>query len=236
MKAFILAGGIGSRLRPLTDNVPKCMVKVGDEMIIDRQIDSLINAGINDIYVCTGYLSEILKEHINKKYNFVKFIYNEDYLETNNMVSMYLAKSEACGENIIVMNSDVFIEPEYIKVLIDSPIENCILTEKGRYEEENMKIIVKNDSIVAISKQISAQECYGTTIDIYKFSKEFTQQWFDVMKDFIENKNEKKLWNEVGINEMFKKFNVKPVNIGNMWFEIDNLDDLENAKKLFNKY
>ena len=76
MKAFILAAGIGSRLRPITDEVPKCMVKVGDETIIERQLKSLVGAGINEIYVCTGYKNDVLEGFVKEKYPFVKFQIN----------------------------------------------------------------------------------------------------------------------------------------------------------------
>ena len=235
MKAVILAAGIGSRLRPITDEVPKCMVKVGDETIIERQLYSIINAGIKDIVVCTGYKNNILENFIKEKYDFVKFIHNEDYLKTNNMYSMYLTKDYIGDDNVIVMNADVFVEPEYVKLLAQSEYENCILTECGRYEEENMKIIFDGEKINSISKQISKEDAYGTTIDMYKFSKEFVQKWYDVMNNIINVENQKNMWNEVAINEMFKYENVVPLNIGKMWFEIDNHEDLEKARILFEK-
>lgn len=235
MRAFILAAGIGSRLRPITDKVPKCMVKVGNEEIIKRQLFSLVNAGITDIYVCTGYKNEILKEFISKEYDFVKFIHNENYLSTNNMYSMWLSKEFSYNEDVIVMNADVFVDPGYIKMLVDSKIENCIPVQKGRYEEESMKIVFDGNKITEISKQIKPEEAYGTSIDIYKFSKKFTIKWFEVMEDIIFNKKEENKWNEVAINEMFKYETVLPLEIGNMWYEIDNYDDLEKAITLFHK-
>lgn len=234
MKAFILAAGIGSRLRPITDKVPKCMVKVGNETIIERQLYSLINAGIKDIFVCTGYKNNVLENFIKNKYNFIKFIHNDNYLETNNMYSMLLTKNEAYGENVIVMNADVFVDPEYIKKLVNTKLKNCILVEKNRYEEENMKIIYDGNKITNISKQIKKEDAYGTTIDMYKFSKEFTKKWFEIMEDIIYNKQEKNMWNEVAIDKMFEYYDVKPLEINNMWFEIDNYEDLENARNLFN--
>jgi len=236
MKAFILAAGIGSRLSPITDEVPKCMVKVGDETIIERQLYSLKNAGVEEIFVCTGYLNEVLEDFIKQKYDSVKFIHNDKYLETNNMFSMYLTKNEAYNEDVIVMNADVFVDPEYIKKLVESPIENCILTEKDRYEEENMKIIVDSShNIKSISKTVGLEESYGTTIDMYKFSKKFTIKWFEIMEDIIVKQNQKNMWNEVAINEMFQYEDVKPLEIGNMWFEIDTYEDLEKARELFHK-
>ncbi len=232
-RAIILAAGIGSRLRPLTDLVPKCMVKVNGEYIIDRQIEALIRAGVTDILVCSGYKSDVLKQHLEKSYPSIKILEIPEYESTNNMYSMFRTKDFSYDHDIIVMNADVFVSYDYVKKLILSPIPNAILTERGRFEEENMKIVCNHGTISQISKQIEQKNAFGTTIDLYKFSKEFTKKWFEIMNEYINVKCEKKLWNEVGINDMFRFFNVKPITIGKYWFEIDNIEDLRNANALF---
>ena len=58
MKAIILAAGIASRLRPLTDNCPKCLLEIGGKCLLQRSFDGLIKNGINDFVVVTGYLHE----------------------------------------------------------------------------------------------------------------------------------------------------------------------------------
>ena len=93
MKAVILAAGIGSRLRPLTDNVPKCMVEVNGIKIIEKQIKSLLNNGIKEIAVVTGYQHEILNKYLNENFPFIEIIDNKEYLKTNNMYSMFLTKN-----------------------------------------------------------------------------------------------------------------------------------------------
>lgn len=68
MKAVILAAGVGSRLRPITNDIPKCMVSVNGIRIIDKQIDNLLKVGINEIYVVSGYKHDILIDHLIKSY------------------------------------------------------------------------------------------------------------------------------------------------------------------------
>ena len=84
MKALILAAGLGTRLAPLTDSVPKCMVKVNHLTIIEKQIENLISNDIKDITVVSGYKHDVLEEFVTKKYPFIKFITNENYLNNNN--------------------------------------------------------------------------------------------------------------------------------------------------------
>ena len=62
MQAIILAAGLGTRLRPITDEVPKCMVSVNGIRIIDKQIDNLHKAGVKDIVVVGGYKADVLKK------------------------------------------------------------------------------------------------------------------------------------------------------------------------------
>ena len=82
MQAIILAAGLGTRLRPITDEVPKCMVSVNGIRIIDKQIDNLHKAGVKDIVVVGGYKADGLKKHL-ERYNGITFVENSRYAETN---------------------------------------------------------------------------------------------------------------------------------------------------------
>ena len=77
MRAIILAAGMGSRLTPLTLNMPKPLIKINNESIIERQIKFIREIGINEIIVMTGYLKEEI-EFLKEKYG-VKIIYNDKY-------------------------------------------------------------------------------------------------------------------------------------------------------------
>lgn len=98
MKALILAAGIGSRLAPLTDEVPKSMICVTDKTILENQIEILQKNGITDITVVTGYKGSIIEEFVNQKYDNIRIINNIDYLTTNNMYSAFLAKENFDGQ------------------------------------------------------------------------------------------------------------------------------------------
>ena len=87
MNAIILAAGLGSRLKPLTKEVPKPLVKVNGLSLIERQIYLLKEAGICEIVIVIGYMSDKFK-FLEKKYN-VKLIYNNKYKEYNNIYSLY---------------------------------------------------------------------------------------------------------------------------------------------------
>lgn len=233
MKALILAAGLGTRLAPLTDSVPKCMVKVNHLTIIEKQIENLISNDIKDITVVSGYKHDVLEEFVTKKYPFIKFITNENYLNNNNMFSAYLARNYLSGESFYMMNADVFFDEDIIAELSKDKYKNAIATQKGEYIEESMKIKYDGDKITEISKQIKKEDSFGTTIDVYKFSKEASEAFFQKCVDYIENKNELNLWSEVAINDIFNEINFIPCIIKGRWVEIDNFEDLTLAKSIF---
>lgn len=233
MKALILAAGLGTRLAPLTDSVPKCMVKVNHLTIIEKQIENLISNDIKDITVVSGYKHDVLEEFVTKKYPFIKFITNENYLNNNNMFSAYLARNYLSGESFYMMNADVFFDEDIIAELSKDKYKNAIATQKGEYLEESMKIKYDGDKITEISKQIKKEDSFGTTIDVYKFSKDASEAFFQKCINYIENRKELNLWSEVAINDIFNEINFIPCIIKGRWVEIDNFEDLTLAKSIF---
>lgn len=235
MKAVILAAGIGSRLRPLTNEIPKCMVEVNGTKIIEKQIKNLLKNNINDILVIVGYKQEKIRKYLQENFSFVKIIENKKYLETNNMYSMSLAKEFINNESFIFMNADVFFEKKIITELLEDKREDLIVCDNGKYLEESMKIVInyKEKNIEKISKQIVEKEAYGTTIDIYKLSKKSTIKFFNIIENYIKEKKEINMWTEVAIQELLKEEKFYSKDTKFKWVEIDNFDDLRQAEELF---
>lgn len=237
MKAIILAAGLGTRLRPITNDVPKCMVSVNGQPIIDKQINNLIENGLlqSDIVVVGGYKGDILAKHIKELYPEVSVVSNSRYNETNNMYSLYLALT-AIGEcDFLLMNADVYYDSNIIKGLIEHiEAPNAIACDRSQYLEESMKICTSKEGYIThISKQITDKEYFAVSIDVYKISKDSSKALIKVIKDFIEVKKDENSWTEVALDMLFKTENFKPYIIGGRWFEIDNHDDLRAAEILF---
>lgn len=87
MKAIILAAGLGTRLRPLTDDKPKCLVPVNGTPMVERQLQFLREAGITEITIVSGYRAEKLA-YLKDMYG-VDIVHNERYASGNNILSMY---------------------------------------------------------------------------------------------------------------------------------------------------
>ena len=90
MIAIILAAGMASRLRPLTNNTPKCLLKIGERSLLQRSIDALIINGIKEFVIVTGYLHNQIEDFVKQQYPDINisFIHNEIYNSTNNIYSL----------------------------------------------------------------------------------------------------------------------------------------------------
>lgn len=233
MKAVLLAAGLGTRLRPITNEVPKCMVPVNGMPIIEKQINNLVENGVEEIFVVAGYKRDVLKAFLNEKFPFVYVIDNDVYDTTNNMFSLFMAKDLVRGSEFLLMNSDVFHDANIETGMINSKEANMVACEYGRYIEESMKITVDDGVITHISKQIPPQEAYATSIDVYKIGVEAGDILFDMCIDIIENQGNRNSWTEVALDKIFSKVEFNPYKIEGRWFEIDNYEDLAAAEELF---
>ena len=233
MKALILAAGLGTRLAPITNDIPKSMVPVNGCPILMKQINNLHENGIEDITVISGYKGEIIESAIREKFPEIQVIRNTDFSTTNNMYSAYLAKEKLEGEAFLMMKADVFYDSSVIKALMDDPNDNAIVTDIGRYLEESMKVSEKDGRLVSISKAITQEEALGASIDVYKFSSEGGKAFFEKCAEYIEDKKELNMWSEVALNEILEDIVFKACPLVGRWVEIDNHDDLAEAERLF---
>lgn len=234
MKALILAAGLGTRLAPITDDYPKCMTVVAEgKSIIEKQIDNLHSVGINDITVITGYKADVLQNFLESKYDDLNIIESTNYRTTNNMFSAFLGVPYVKGQEFLMMNADVFFDTSVLKSLVDFEASDAIVTDIGRYIEESMKVVEQNKRLVKISKTITPEEALGCSIDVYKFSIDSSNKFFDKCGEYINDKKELKMWSEVALNDILPECNFKACPLNGRWFEIDNHDDLRDARILF---
>ncbi len=240
MKVIILAAGVGSRLRPITNTKPKCLVKVCGKSIIEWQIEAYLSAGIKqkDLYLLIGYESSQIRALLSLQYNEINYVENKIYNKTNNMFSLKLGLDSlklVNNESLIISNGDCIYDFTIISSLLENREKNLIPCEKDVYFEENMKISVKNKHIVDISKKISEEHFYGTSIDIYKLSFDSVIKLQKIIEGIIAEDNNS--WSEVALDVLFKEIKAVPMDIsGQKWMEIDNIEDLVKAETIFAKF
>jgi HAD superfamily hydrolase (TIGR01450 family) len=239
MNAIVLSAGIGSRLKPLTDSKPKTMVEVNGTPMIGYIIRALARVGASQIVICTGYLSQVIREYCGKEFPSlaIRFVENEDYLTTNNMYSLYLAREFLDGD-CLIMNGDLCFDADILELLIAQKA-TAFAVDVGRYLGESMKVMVRGGHITGISKALAPDEAYGCSIDIYRIATGDTKLLVGEMHKIIEAEHDRNQWTEVMLHRLCStgRLRAKPVGIGSFrWYEIDDFRDLGEAELLFNPH
>lgn len=217
MKGIILAAGVASRLRPLTDNTPKCLLPVGEKSILQRTMDNLILHGINEIIIVTGYLEDMITSFVEKNYPDLKvdFISNEKFDSTNNVYSLWLAKELIAGSDIILMDSDIVFDHRIIKLLKNNTIKNPLAVRfEDNMGEEEMKVLVDDDNrILSISKEINPEEAAGESMGMAKFDHEFVDKLLTII--------ERRIFEEGLDNEFYEAAFQEAIKQGNDLYAVD---------------
>jgi histidinol-phosphate/aromatic aminotransferase/cobyric acid decarboxylase-like protein/choline kinase len=246
MKAIILAAGYGNRMRPLTDNLHKTMVTVAGKTIIGRIIDGLLENGIADIVVVTGYRAEELKTYLTATFTNVKFtfVHNEKYRETNNIYSMALAfECITFDTDILLIESDLIYRPEIIKRLINSPYDNVALVDKYRHGMDGTVVTVQEQRITNVIPSHLQPENFDfsdkyKTLNIYKFSKELCETSFKKLLVYYARTIDNNCYYELilGILIYMQKETIHAVIVeGESWSEVDDPNDLQVAEFAFHR-
>lgn len=225
MRAILLAAGMGTRLRPLTENTPKSLIEIGGEPLAERQIKYLNDIGIKDIYIVTGYLSEKF-EYLREKYG-VTLINNEFYDKYNNIYSMYLAK-DYLGDSYVI-DADVYLSHNFLKNNLKfssyfSGKKNTLLEEWKL--ESDLEGRVYNIKEEAGENYIMSGVSYWTKKD----AEIILRDLHEIVKD-IENPEYKNLYWDNIVRNNLSKLEIKIEKIsGEAWYEVDNLEDYIELK------
>ncbi len=242
MRAVILAAGIGSRLKTLTADKPKCMVTVNGRCIIDYQIGALLAAGVESVHVVSGFRAEQLEAHLRSRYpgdSRISLVENVDYLSTNNMYSLSLCVDFVRGEPFLLMNADVVFDESIVRSLIEAP-GSRICVDVGAYNEESMKVTLAADglSLGSISKAIPQCDALGSSIDVYRFDSADSALFFDHIGKIIHEERRMREWTEVALDDLMRsgRLRIEALDIsGRPWYEIDNMADLMAAEVIFGR-
>lgn len=243
MQAIILAAGMGKRLRHLTHDNTKCMIEVAGKKIIDRMLEELIRLDLQKIVIVTGHGFQQLQNYILKTYvnqNF-KFIHNENYESTNNIYSLSLTKEYLASDDSIILESDILFQEGVLKDLINNPFPNIALIAKYEQWMEGTMVQIddRNNITKLISKEnfnITETDSYYKTVNVYKFSKEFSStKYLPFLDAYILSFGQNQFYEQVlNILVLIEKVQLKcQILRDQKWYEIDDQLDLFNANILF---
>ncbi len=237
MKAIILAAGIGNRLGESSANKPKSLLEFEGKSLLKRHIDILIANQIVELTIVTGYQSEMIETHLQDSALPINFIYNDRFTE-GSIISLNCAQEILFSEpEFILMDADVLYDPEMVKRLVNTEIENCLLLDRDFIPgDEPVKICVdKNGRINEFRKKVADNlefDIQGESIGFFKFNKLIGTSLLGRISDYL-SKGENDTPYEEAIRDLIKtypeQFGYEDVT-GVPWIEIDFPEDIERAK------
>lgn len=243
MQAIILAAGMGKRLKELTQNNTKCMVKVNGVTLIDRMLHQIEKQNLSRIVIVVGYEGKKLIDYI-KTLDIrtpVEFIENPIYDRTNNIYSLFLAKDRLIEEDTLLFESDLIFEDAVLEALVGDPRETLTLVDK--YESWMDGTCVKlgdDDSILEFvpgkNFDFSARDSYFKTVNIYKFSQSFSKtHYVPFLEAYSKALGNNEYYEQVlRVITMLDNPEIKGKRLtGQKWYEIDDVQDLDIAESIF---
>lgn len=245
MQAIILAAGMGKRLKELTQNNTKCMVRVDGVTLIERMLRQIERQKVSRIIIVIGYEGKKLKDYISTLSIRTPIIYinNPIYDKTNNIYSLALAKDWLCKEDTLLFESDIIFEDSVLDALTEDPRSTLALVD--RYESWMDGTCVKlnsHDEIVRFvpGKEFDYSEAdeYYKTVNIYKFSQHFSQsRYVPFLEAYQSALGQNEYYEQVlRVIAMLDEPIIRAKRLsGQKWYEIDDIQDLDIAETLFSR-
>jgi L-glutamine-phosphate cytidylyltransferase len=233
MKAIILAAGRGSRMKHATDNVPKCLLKVKGKTLLEIQIEALKKAGIKEIGIVTGYLSEQLRDYCENTFH------NDKWDETNMVFSLMSAKNWLRQSDCVVSYSDIYYDDSIVKKLIKyncqigvayDPNWQKLWQERFKNplsDAETFQLSINNNIIEIGNKTSQIKEIQGQYMGLMKFT---IKGWSDLEKIIATLKTDE--LKNIQLTQLLQKcissgLTIKAISNNSEWGEVDSQKDLE---------
>lgn len=243
MQAIILAAGMGKRLGEYTQDNTKCMVKVNGVTLIDRTLTQLSQLNLTKVILVIGYKGENLRNYIGNEYKGLKIEYIENpiYNKTNNIYSLSLAKEQLQEDDTLLIESDLIFEDSLFPMIVNDPFPNLAMVDKYEtwMDGTMVRLDDENNIVNFVPKKAfkySDVDFYYKTVNIYKFSKEFSRSHYvPFLEAYTKALGTNEYYEQVlRVITLLDKCELKalPLN-GQKWYEIDDVQDLDIAETIF---
>jgi histidinol-phosphate/aromatic aminotransferase/cobyric acid decarboxylase-like protein/NDP-sugar pyrophosphorylase family protein len=242
-KAVILAAGIGDRLRPFTNDQPKCLVPINGVPILENTLRHLAALGTEEVVLVVGHHKDVIIEKFGAMHLGMSIVYvvSEDYSTTNNIYSLWLARDHLT-EDILLLEADVFFERELLKRLLSAPTGNAAAV--ALHQSWMSGTVVRVNAMGRIGALLDAEHQeegfdYSSvykTINLYVFRKEFLRRYFvPQLEAYIAADDINEYYESILIALAHRgKNNLGAVICDDLnWFEIDDESDRLAAEYVF---
>lgn len=236
MKAVILAAGMASRLRPLTDTTPKSLLEIGGRSLLQRAMDGLLQNDIRQFIIVTGYRGTQIEEFLTQHYPDVDFtfVYNTRYEQTNNIYSLWLTRPYIEGREMLLLDSDILFDPRIVTSLLQCSHADALALNRHELGEEEIKVITDDRGRVQeISKTCSITQAIGESIGIEKMSASYTTALFAELEQMIEHEGLDNVFYERAFERLIPRGHTFYVLDTTCYYsvELDTVDDFRLAQQ-----
>src|SRR5262245_48031114 len=230
MKGIILAAGKGSRLNGTAGDKPKCLVKLGGMTLIERQMQVLERAGVDDIAVVIGCQADRVRQACGSG---VTYVENCRFADTNSLYSLWTART-LLYEGFVVLNCDVLFHPALLDELLATHRDAALLIDyrgdgQPPYGDEEMKVSVRDGLVADISKALTPEEADGENLGIVKFGASSAPAVIDIMDRLVREGGVRE-WAPAAFRAFARHYPLHAVGTnGYPWIEIDFPEDYHRA-------
>lgn len=243
MQAIILAAGMGKRLKNLTAHATKCMVPVNGVTLIERAVRQLEALSLSRIVLVVGYQSEALVDFVTTLdvHTPIEIVENMQYATTNNIFSLFLARHFLLAEDTLLLESDLIFEPSVLRTIVEDKYPNLALVAKYESWMDGTVVTIDKDHNITefLTKtqfKFCDQETYYKTVNIYKFSKDFSQSHYvPFLEAYCKALGNNEYYEQVlKVIALLDNPGIKAKVLEDQrWYEIDDIQDLDIAESLF---
>ena len=239
MIGVILAAGMAKRLRPLTDNCPKCLLKVGEKTLLQRTVDAQLATGISELVVVTGYRAEMIRDFLTEHYPTltIHFLHNADYEHNNNIYSLWMSMQVVRGQEFLLMDSDILCDQKAVQAVAQQQ-EPALALNRHELGEEEMKVVVDADMrITEISKTCRPEDALGESVGIEKMTADYSEALGRELDQMIEQEGLIDIFYERAFERLIPQGHTFKVVDTTAFFsyELDTPEDFHRATELMPK-
>ena len=239
MKAIILSAGQGSRLGHLVDNGPKCLVDFNGRTLLDRQLDTLAENGVEEAVVVTGFRDDAVEAAIAARSGGpkVRTVFNPFYKVADNLGSLFVAKHELAGD-CLVWNGDTLVSNALMALVLGNHRQGICVTidRKPGYDADDMKVVEEGGRLKEIGKRIKSG-VNAESIGLLAFRGGGAAQFREAIERAMRTSEGTTIWYLRVIHQIAQRADVWTLDIqGEEWGEVDFPEDVETARALTKRW
>ena len=244
MKAVVLVAGQGTRLLPLTEHLPKCLVPLYGKPLLRHTLDSLEWAGVQHCVLVVGYLGQQIQERIGDRSGNLRVSYVENpwFQETNNLYSLWLARQEG-EDDILLLEGDLLFESALLADLLQAPSPDVAVVDRFQPPMDGTVILAQDGAATSMVLKTEQGDGFDyraalKTVNIYKLSRAAMGRRVLPLLDRYVQQGRTGFFYEAVLAELVARGELRLATLlteTRRWAEIDTVEDLRQAERLFSR-